>query len=532
MTPNPEQQLTFLIHTNDKHPEWEKKEQALLRHRHAATVAHRRNGRRRALPRTPTTATASLASQRLTPDARVPVTEWLIADRTAHGASLLLSPTIQADPSGGLFDPFDMLHVNTPSGQAQRVFRSAIIDQWPSFALSSGGQDIERWRSGTVKFALEFQYLLSAIIYAGASYHYFFGSRDPSANFVRINAYQDTLTQVRSAIETLDGPCTEPILLAIAILAIHGPPTEARGRTLIAAQELKDYEYYGCKTWEPTHLEALLSLAKQRGGLRHIGMESLAGMILTIDLVDSLSTMREPTFPLFFSPKSLLQALRQQHRASSTSKACRGFRFLRNRRYGGRFLAITEDVNALLNAYAIFMQDGGAGADFRQFVATWRVLQHQTLSVVTGGDLLFDICRATVLVFLAECLEPLPVIGAFHRNSSRKLMLLVDECDKRDCWQTCPGLMLWTSMLGGYVSRESTLRLWFIEQLRGSRITKEERNWEEVLRAVDEYLPFGFRQAQGCQQLWREACQWLAPPTENGELKATDPDPKGISRLA
>ena len=159
--------------------------------------------------------------------------------------------------------------------------------------MSDRGQDIERWRSETVKFALESRYLLSAIIYAGASYHYFFGSRDPSANFVRITAYQDTLIQVREAIETLDGPCTEAILLAIAILAIHGSPTDARGRTLMDSQQLKDYEYYGCKTWEPIHREALLSLAKQRGGLKHMGMESLAGMILTFVSIEGLCALTD-----------------------------------------------------------------------------------------------------------------------------------------------------------------------------------------------------------------------------------------------
>ncbi len=232
-------------------------------------------------------------------------------------------------------------------------------------------------------------------------------------------------------------------------------------------------------------------------------------------------TMREPTFPLFFLPKPMLQALRQ-HRGATPSKACKGFRFLRSRRCGQRFLVITEDVQALLNAYGSFLQNPGASTDFLQLVTTWRVLQHQTLSVATGGDLLFELCRVAVLVFLVECLELLPAIGAFHHNNSRRLMMLIDECDKRDCWWSCPNLLLWTTILGGFTSREGLLRSWFIEELRSCPTPKVEEYWEEVLRSTEEFLPFGCRQAEGCRRFWIEACKWLNPTTCNGGTR-TEP---------
>ncbi|ETI20537.1 hypothetical protein G647_08574 [Cladophialophora carrionii CBS 160.54] len=337
-----------------------------------------------------------------------------------------------------------------------------------------------------------------------------------------MTAYHDTLRQVREAIETAaDDRCTgtgadarahaDTVLLAVTLLAIHGPPVDTQGSTLVGPQQMKDYEYYGSRTWEPTHLHALLCLTKQRGGLRHVGMQSLAGMILTIDLVDSMLTLREPTFPLFFPPGPLLESLRSI--APLTGEVSQGFRFLRNRRHGQRFVSITQDVHALLNAYSRVLQDAAAGVDFGQLVATWRLLQHQALTVVTGGDLLFNLCRAAVVVFLAECLEPLPVVGAFHRNSSRSLMLLIDECDKRDCWLSCPDLLLWASILGGYVSRGSALRPWYIQQLRSSPIAVQKERWAEVLRLADGFLPFRHRQADGCVEFWREACEWLTPPS-------------------
>lgn len=131
-------------------------------------------------------------------------------------------------------------------------------------------------------------YLLQAVIYAGASYSYFFGATDSSNNLLRVNAYHETLRQLREAMLNSPSPCSDEMLLAIAMLAIHGPPSDVQGHTVRGGRELKDYEYYGSKIWEPSHLRALLSLTQQRGGLPSIGNESLKGIIYTyVPLMDS-----------------------------------------------------------------------------------------------------------------------------------------------------------------------------------------------------------------------------------------------------
>lgn len=129
--------------------------------------------------------------------------------------------------------------------------------------------------------ALEYTYLRFAIIYAGASYRYFFGSRDSTSSFLRVSAYHETLKKVREAILETNGQCSEAMLLAIAILAIHGSPEQSHSCVSTGPQYLKDLEYYGSKTWEPTHFHALMSLTKQRGGLSQHRIQSLVGIILT-----------------------------------------------------------------------------------------------------------------------------------------------------------------------------------------------------------------------------------------------------------
>ncbi|OAP62958.1 hypothetical protein AYL99_02185 [Fonsecaea erecta] len=484
MAAHADRQTTSFIHSAGNPSEWKKKEQVRRQHQHAASVAHQR-GQRKRLPRSQTHPGPGTSSTALT------------------------TPAPRPDPGGSRFDPFDAFFVNNLSVHAQMMFKSAIIDQWPSFALSSRKQDIDRWRTVTIQYALESPYLVPAITYAGSSYRYFFGSRDSSAKFHRISFYHETLRQLREAMLSPDSQCGDAMLLAIAILTIHGPPNDMQGRTIVGSQQLRDYEYYGSKTWEPTHFQALFSLVKQRGGLHKIGIDSLAGIIMTIDIVESISVLRTPAFPLFFPPSPILQALRRC-RKPDKSNSCDGFRFLRNKHLGRRLLSIIEDADALLDAYDTFLNDSGSSIDFGQLVAAWRILQHQALSLPSGEDLLFNLCRVAVIVFLVECLEPLPVTGAFHRNGSRGLMMLIDECDKRDFWQTSPNTMLWATVVGGFISRETSLRLWYIEQLRGSPVPTTAEHWDKVLHLGAAYLPFRHRQAQGCQQFWTEGCSWLA----------------------
>ncbi len=127
--------LTFLIHTTEQHSDLEKKEQALRRHQHAATVAHQRNGRRRISSRPPTVVTDQLTPQQLTSDPHSTIAERVPAGAVGLEISLTSTPPLRSDPSGGLFDPFDVLHANKNSGHEQMVFRSGMFNSDMSIDL-------------------------------------------------------------------------------------------------------------------------------------------------------------------------------------------------------------------------------------------------------------------------------------------------------------------------------------------------------------------------------------------------------------
>ncbi|KAK5190297.1 hypothetical protein LTR92_009699 [Exophiala xenobiotica] len=591
----------------------ERKEQILVRHQHAARVAHQRNKARRYPSGRPKASSTSctLKRPRQGPKGSNDVDTADTADTDVHKRRL--SPR-HAPGGGNRVEPFDVLCIKSLSIDAQEMFRTAIIDLWPAFAISRNQKDVDTWRSVTVNMAVETPYLLQAIIYTAASYRYFFGCRDHGTNFTRLSSYHETLRGLRDVVvhRSRSGPASEnqngrpgqpgagsgsgsgcsddAILLAIALLTIHGPPSGMQGRTLLGEQQLKDYEYYGSKVWAPSHLQALLSLVKQRGGLQAIGIHALSGIVFTIDTTNAVSVLEKPTFALPFPPAHFLEVLRQprqpvnqtssnrhkqqdreqQQQQQQPRSVCRGFRFLRKHGFpkcGRALLSIIEDVHALVDKYnptplcgggggggggQSLKSGGGAGVDFGQLVATWRILQHQTLSLdpvpipasvssekgPVGAEaedlLLYRLCRVAVVIYLTECLEPLPTIGAFHENCSRRLMLLIDECDKLGYWQrqrqksgTTPELLLWATVLGGFTARGTRwLRQWYVEQLRGDGgsgspipIPTVQSCWDDVLALSEEkFLPFRHRQEQGCREFWDEACIYLAGCSGNNKV--------------
>jgi hypothetical protein len=146
------QKLTFLIQTSEDHSsKVDKKEQTIRRHQHAATVAHRRiqAQRKRSLASSQPQPRTEVANESSALQPRQSMSVWdgkqamgqsrSEAAGRDQSASTCSSP--RSDPSGGLFDPFDVLHVNVnfngkgscvgAVGQSQMVFRSGMSCNLP-----------------------------------------------------------------------------------------------------------------------------------------------------------------------------------------------------------------------------------------------------------------------------------------------------------------------------------------------------------------------------------------------------------------
>ncbi|KIV81480.1 hypothetical protein PV11_03665 [Exophiala sideris] len=358
-----------------------------------------------------------------------------------------------------------------------------------------------------MRCALDKPYLLQAIIYAGATYRFFLGPRDSSINLIRIQSYHETIKHVREAVEQLHGQPPDGLLLAVALLTMHGPPSYHLHPAKTDREHYRDNDFYFTKPWEPSHFSALMSLTKMKGGPRHIAIPSVAAMVFIIDVVECYSTLRKPTFPIFVSPNYIFQHLRK---SQSANRSPPGFQFLRNKPHGRSLLKIMERTNDILENYDMFLQNPGCGVDLWSVIAARRVLQYQALSTETTSDPLYTMCRLGLLVHLIESLELLPAILPFHENASRQLMLTIDDCDKLGYWQVHPDLMLWATVLGGLTARERPLRWWFAEQLRGSAVPVTEPSWKDVQAVSRRFLPFVHGHGEGCSRFWKEACGWLS----------------------
>lgn len=127
---------------------------------------------------------------------------------------------------------------------------------------------------------METPYLLEAITYAACCYQLFFGSGNHSTEFLRLNSHQQAIRYLREALQNNGGNITDAMLLSIAILGVHTSthPPQQRPQTGDAAH--RDNDFYSSQTWEQTHINAVLRLTTQKGGLQSIAVPELREMII------------------------------------------------------------------------------------------------------------------------------------------------------------------------------------------------------------------------------------------------------------
>lgn len=156
------------------------------------------------------------------------------------------------------------------------------------------------------------------------------------------------------------------------------------------------------------------------------------------------------------------------------------------------------------------INDPEAGIDIVRWVLTRRAIQNEAMSIDDSGDCLFKMCRLAVQMFIAESIEPLGQLCLYHDNSSRALLLAMDNCDRLGYWEIHPRALLWAAIIGGFTAREKSNRWWFAEQLRHSPVPLEQQSWEQVQKLSESFLPFRYRQGEGLKYFWIEACVWLS----------------------
>lgn len=186
------------------------------------------------------------------------------------------------------------------------------------------------------------------------------------------------------------------------------------------------------------------------------------------------------------------------------------FEFLPNSKPVRALSDVVSKTRALFATYDMMLNKPELGIDIVRWVVTRRAIQNEAMSIDDTGDCLFKTCRLAVQMFIAESIEPWAHLSLYHENSSRALLLAIDECDRFNYWEAHPDVLLWATIIGGYTARENPIRWWYAEQTRHSPIPLREDCWTEVQKLSENFLPFKYRQGDGLQHFWNEACSWIS----------------------
>lgn len=225
--------------------------------------------------------------------------------------------------------------------------------------------------------------------------------------------------------------------------------------------------------------------------------------------------LRKPMFPPLIPTSKSLHGFRGYWDAVTVQKYAtteNGFDFLPHRKPVTALLEVVSKARALFATYDTMFNNPAIGIDIVRWVVTRRAIQNEAMSVQASGDCLFRMCRLAVQMFIAESIEPMAELCLYHQNSSRALLLAVDDCDRLDYWDMHPEVLVWATVVGGYTARESSIRWWYAEQLRHSPIPLEKQCWMQVQELSERFLPFRYRQGEGLRQFWEDACAWLSGP--------------------
>ena len=93
----------------------------------------------------------------------------------------------------------------------------------------------------------------------------------------------------------------------------------------------------------------------------------------------------------------------------------------------------------------------------------------QMMNISSPLHALYNLIRLSTMAYTLLVLFLPPHIAGIHDRLSQQLMLALDDCTVLDLWNTHPSLLLWSTILGGIVADESTLRPWFAEMARQAR---------------------------------------------------------------
>lgn len=235
----------------------------------------------------------------------------------------------------------------------------------------------------------------------------------------------------------------------------------------------------------------------------------------SIDIQSSLDALKKPVFPLTRSSKAMMEMVYANQSSLPDPRfdpPGQGFGVLRGIRGGSVILELIHQIRYLLKAYDMMLLKGPAsGIDFHFLLATRRALQHDALSVADSDDVLYTTCHLGIIAYMGESIEPHSAPRPFHARISKALMLALDKCNRLEYESTSKdhdSLLLWSAVAGAFAARKTPLLYWYYEFIRALRQSRGMVAWNDLQDELCCFLPFKYRQGEGCRRIWEDMCTW------------------------
>ncbi|EXJ71060.1 uncharacterized protein A1O5_06053 [Cladophialophora psammophila CBS 110553] len=425
-------------------------------------------------------------------------------------------------------DILDYGRSNLESGISLCLAHYPLAPEAVNASLTSAAAASKRWRimsssrttlsEGTIKTALLACAMQSpaafwSIIFAssilktsrGATHNaYLQGEADaPGRNrALRLSYKTQAIRELNREIQELQGPASDELLLAIITLASHGsgeqldPPSQEEN--LSALQSVQSFQYYGRMQKETAHLKAICHLVYQKGGLHTVKMPGLANALALADIFYSFQDMRVPAFPLL-APTSLIMSTWPEPStllAPSLQNLTSGFQDLGDIAGFGPLMDVVHNARLITIGLDAYLSRHPSAPSLNRIIWARNFMTHDLLSLPLTPPLpdlcpnaahrhdssssnmttlcsplhsLYNLVRLSTMAYTLLVLFPVPTVAGIHGKLTQQLMLVLDDCTVMDLWTTHPKLLLWSTVLGGIVAKDTSLRPWFAEMIRQAR---------------------------------------------------------------
>ncbi|KAK7894530.1 hypothetical protein LTR67_006291 [Exophiala xenobiotica] len=530
-------------------------EPGITQHKHAALEYHRRvKFQRLARPNAPTQlpkgSKGSIHIRQLQSSSHRPL---LPRNNTSPSDDDELPKSSLAilDLGAGQLDPFN---VAVPGGQPHYVLEMldhAASQQWAVFSTSKTKASLANIKHAVFSSAMISPASFYTIIFAGATHNAFAhtGMDVPRENkMLRLSYKFQAIKAVNEEIKGLKGEPSDDLLLSMVTLAAHGngeqlePLRNATKSPLASAQ---NFDYYGNIRWELAHYHAITPLIERKGGLPAVKIPGLANAIELSGIFISFIRLSRPTFPLL-TPTSLVMSSWPYPKAplsAGHNDLCKGFDFLPSTFTSSSLFSMIQTIRTITIGFSMYTVRHPQAPSLAHIVWARNSISHDLLSLPPAAmdmpldpeTAIYEAIRCSVLAYVLLVLFPIPVFSGSHIKVATSLLTALDDCNQLDLCDEWPGLLLWSSLLGGMLghhdggedpgSRPSTeadqgaitLTSRFVKMITKADVKHKPSAWGLVRDICSRFLWFEGEECEGVgKSFWNLACESILPEKAYG----------------